>query len=352
MRSAATLALLAALGACHEPSPEKQAPRAAAGSADAIPESPAFGQLLGNDFTVQSAAYYVDRRPGSEHTDILLFADGSGPRCARDAGATGPNVWLRHRAPGGLTAGEFRLSRASAGAWEAHYEAKERRTWYGGGDAEGLIVIRKIGPDRRIHGEMSLCFADPSASCVAGTFVATYCAIRIDEPVRGTVAMERPPSRPASSGAEGPAAMSEAAGTEGPLSVEPRSQLIPTFPCSGCHRDRAPNPERRRLEAFHVLRNAELDHGDRSLWCYQCHSIKDIDKLVTANGSLVTIDEADKLCGSCHGDKGRDWRNGIHGMTLGGWAGQKRRKLCTNCHDPHNPWFPTIAPEPPPAPPS
>jgi hypothetical protein len=135
------------------------------------------------------------------------------------------------------------------------------------------------------------------------------------------------------------------------LTVEPRSQLIPTYPCSQCHSKLTPNPTRRQLATFHVIRNAELDHGDRSLWCYQCHSVKNIDKLVTANGSLISFDEANQLCGSCHGDKGRDWRDGIHGMTQGYWRGPKRRKLCTHCHNPHNPWFPTIVPEPPPAPP-
>jgi hypothetical protein len=138
--------------------------------------------------------------------------------------------------------------------------------------------------------------------------------------------------------------------TSSTLTIEPRSQLIPTFPCSQCHSKLTPNPTRRQLTAFHRMRNAELDHGDQSLWCYQCHSVKNIDKLVIANGSLVSFDEAHLLCSSCHGDKGRDWRAGIHGMTIGYWRGPKRRKLCTHCHNPHNPWFPTLAPEPPPAP--
>jgi hypothetical protein len=340
------------VGGCREPEAvEQAAPRAVAASSEAIPDSPAFGRLLGKDFTVRSARYSVDRRLGSEHADILLVADATEPGCGRDVGAAGPNVWLRHRGKGELTTGEFRIGPGDATSWEIHYEAKEGRTWHGAGDAEGLIVIRKVGPDRRIHAELSACFADRTASCLSGTFIATYCAIPIDEPVRGTLAMERPPGRPAAAVPSGVPSSEPSASPSG-VSVEPRSQLIPTFPCSGCHRDRLANPQRRRLEAFHVLRNAELDHGDPSLWCYQCHSVKDIDKLVTANGSLVTIDEADRLCGSCHGDKGRDWRNGIHGLTLGGWAGPQKRKLCTNCHDPHNPWFPTIPPEPPPAPPS
>jgi hypothetical protein len=131
--------------------------------------------------------------------------------------------------------------------------------------------------------------------------------------------------------------------------VEPRSQLLPTYPCSQCHADREPNPERRKLVEFHAIRNDELDHGDRSLWCYQCHSQANIDRLVLVSGQLVTFDEAHRLCGGCHGDKGRDWRAGIHGVTLGHWRGAKRRRLCTHCHDPHNPWFSKMTPEPPPA---
>jgi hypothetical protein len=135
------------------------------------------------------------------------------------------------------------------------------------------------------------------------------------------------------------------------VSIAPRSQLIPSYPCSQCHRGREPNPQRRQLRDFHVVRNAELDHGDPSLWCYQCHSIENIDYLVVPSGANVSFDEAYKLCGGCHGDKGRDWRAGIHGQTVGYWRGPKVRMSCTNCHDPHNPWFAAIVPERPPAPP-
>ncbi len=146
-----------------------------------------------------------------------------------------------------------------------------------------------------------------------------------------------------------PPSPSAAASVQQEIEVEPRSQLLPTYPCSQCHEDREPNPQRRKLTEFHAVRNDELDHGDRSLWCYQCHSQKNSDRLVLVNGDLVTFDEAHRLCGGCHGDKGRDWRAGIHGITLGNWRGPQRRRLCTHCHDPHNPWFSAMTPEPPPA---
>jgi hypothetical protein len=69
-----------------------------------------------------------------------------------------------------------------------------------------------------------------------------------------------------------------------------------------------------------------------------------------ATGQLVGFDEAYLLCMSCHGDKTSDWRNGIHGLAKGYWNGSKRRLSCPACHDPHNPLFPTIEPEKPPAP--
>ena len=44
------------------------------------------------------------------------------------------------------------------------------------------------------------------------------------------------------------------------------------------------------------------------------------------------------LCGKCHGDKLRDWRDGIHGKRIGSFTstGKKRWFTCTECHNPHN----------------
>jgi hypothetical protein len=136
----------------------------------------------------------------------------------------------------------------------------------------------------------------------------------------------------------------------GSVSIAPRQPLIPTYPCSRCHDRRTPNPQRRAFTAFHTTRNA-FKHGDSERWCYQCHSLVNIDRLVIANGSLVTFDQGYLVCGSCHGDKLRDWRLQVHGATQGYWNGPKTRQSCPACHNPHGPRFPPIQPEAPPTPP-
>jgi hypothetical protein len=132
----------------------------------------------------------------------------------------------------------------------------------------------------------------------------------------------------------------------GGITVEPRQPLLPTYPCSRCHADRTPDPRPRELTAFHTQK--VLDHGAQTAWCYGCHSKNAIDRLHLADGTLVSFDVAYELCGSCHGDKLRDWKAGIHGLTTGYWLGERSRRSCPACHDPHRPRFPQMAPERPP----
>lgn len=135
------------------------------------------------------------------------------------------------------------------------------------------------------------------------------------------------------------------AAAQQPVEVEKRAHLLPTYPCSSCHQGRKPDPNRRKLEEFHTIRNKELKHGNSERWCYQCHSIENIDKLVISSGKLVSFDEAYLVCGSCHGDKLRDWRVAVHGKTMGGWKKDKIRRSCTGCHNPHAPKFGKLEPE-------
>lgn len=136
-----------------------------------------------------------------------------------------------------------------------------------------------------------------------------------------------------------------------PVRVEPRAQLLATYPCTQCHEGRTPRPARYTLTEFHRIRNEDLAHGDSKAWCYQCHAMEDINRLKLANGSLVTFDEAYALCISCHGDKRKDFESGVHGQTTGYWNATKYRRSCPACHDPHKPAFPAMEPEKPPAPP-
>jgi hypothetical protein len=133
----------------------------------------------------------------------------------------------------------------------------------------------------------------------------------------------------------------------GSIAIDPRKPLLPTYPCSRCHADRAPDTAERRLTEFHTQK--VLKHGTQKGWCYRCHTKENIDQLHLPDGTLVDFDEAYELCGSCHGDKLRDWKAGLHGLTTGDWNGPRLRRSCTACHDPHVPLFPLMTPEHPPA---
>lgn len=133
----------------------------------------------------------------------------------------------------------------------------------------------------------------------------------------------------------------------GSVTIDARQPLLPTFPCSRCHAPGRANVEERKLTEFHTKK--VLSHGTQSGWCYRCHSKDAVDTLHLQDGTLVGFDEAYELCGSCHGDKLRDWRAGLHGLTTGFWLGSRQRRSCPACHDPHQPRFPLMTAEHPPA---
>ncbi len=97
-----------------------------------------------------------------------------------------------------------------------------------------------------------------------------------------------------------------------------------------------------------------LVHGGGNLWCLDCHDTADRDKLVMQSGELLTFNESQFLCGSCHGPILRDWTSGIHGKTTGYWdpalgeEDQTVRMLCVECHDSHRPAFRSEIPQPAP----
>ncbi len=101
----------------------------------------------------------------------------------------------------------------------------------------------------------------------------------------------------------------------------------------------------------------DLQHGRGRIWCLDCHHPTRRDKLVDNFGDPVSLDQPQLLCGKCHGDKLRDWRDGIHGKRIGEFAstGKKRWFVCTECHNPHDVQngahqrgFTQLKPEPPP----
>ncbi len=97
-----------------------------------------------------------------------------------------------------------------------------------------------------------------------------------------------------------------------------------------------------------------LVHGGGNLWCLDCHNADDRDKLVMQNGDLLTFNQSQFLCGSCHGPVLEDWTVGIHGKTVGFWdpaVGDEEetvRMMCVECHDSHRPAFRSMMPMPAP----
>ena len=208
-----------ALGACQAQRPAQQLHAdPVAASADAIPVAPLSGTINAKPFALQSARYFIDRRLGFEHIDVKLSAGKSVRPCSSPVPDNAPSVWLRRTGSERLDADTVRVESAKPGAWEVHYQFQQDEEWLGNGDAEALLVLHPLTADKRLHGELSACFADVSKSCVVGAFTADYCPISIDAPIRGMDLMEPP----AAHGTEAPPA---AHGTAVPPAVEPQPLL-------------------------------------------------------------------------------------------------------------------------------
>ena len=157
---------------------------------------------------------------------------------------------------------------------------------------------------------------------------------------------------------------------EGHAVIRPRSEKLALMPMCGvsCHNGVGPQfspptlPKGRKpvplptMEAM-VPDLKDLQHGRGRIWCLDCHHTTQRNKLVDHFGDPISFDQPQVLCGKCHGDKLRDWRDGIHGKRIGEFAstGKKRWFTCTECHNPHNvqdgarnKGFVQIAPESPP----
>jgi hypothetical protein len=129
--------------------------------------------------------------------------------------------------------------------------------------------------------------------------------------------------------------------------------------CATCHNGEMvpfPKDKKPRLITMHqdiVENSLELKHGRGAIWCLDCHSAKNRNKLVDRQGNELSFNQPQRLCGSCHGEVYIDWREGIHGKRIGAWAtgGKKRWWVCTECHNPHTVQtnrFNPINPESPP----
>ena len=121
--------------------------------------------------------------------------------------------------------------------------------------------------------------------------------------------------------------------------------------CVACHTERKVASE---CATYHTdtkgpAHDIELDHAEEQRGCLDCHNPDDRDTVRLADGTALPFEQSYLLCGQCHGTKLRDWRRGLHGKRMGLWDGQKRYLICAECHWPHKPRYPVMAPEPRPA---
>jgi len=137
-----------------------------------------------------------------------------------------------------------------------------------------------------------------------------------------------------------------AADQDFPVSPPPLTEGI--YPCSNCHASMEVNQKKRQLKDEHST--IKLHHAETMRWCLDCHDAKNRDKLRLYNGELINFTESYRLCGECHGNVFKDWKAGIHGKRIGYFSGSGKRTyfLCAHCHDPHEPKFKPLKPEPPP----
>jgi len=158
----------------------------------------------------------------------------------------------------------------------------------------------------------------------------------------------------------------EANYSHGEAVVKPRTEQLNLYPICGvaCHNGTFPPPVEadtppRKLTMHRdiVPDSLNLQHGRGAIWCLDCHDAKTRNKFVDNEGHLIDFNQPQKLCGKCHGQVYRRWRDGIHGKRIGEWAttGKKRWFVCTECHNPHdvqhgerNSGFARLEPEAPP----
>ncbi len=121
------------------------------------------------------------------------------------------------------------------------------------------------------------------------------------------------------------------------------------FPCSSCHESIEVNTERYPLEDMHEDISELFDSGkSKHPWCLSCHDAVNRDMLKLSDGKLISFEDSFLLCGQCHGEQFRKWKQGLHGKRTGHWNGQKSVLLCAHCHSAHLPKFKSLKPLPPP----
>ncbi|MBT4521619.1 MAG: hypothetical protein HOC23_16590 [Halieaceae bacterium] len=138
----------------------------------------------------------------------------------------------------------------------------------------------------------------------------------------------------------------EADYSHGEAVVKPRESKLKLMALCGvaCHNGVFPpvpkdkNPRALNMHKDVVPDSLNLQHGRGGIWCLDCHHTTTRNKLVDNFGNEISFNQPQKLCGKCHGQIYRGWREGMHGKRIGEWAsdGKKRWFVCTECHNPHD----------------
>jgi len=122
-----------------------------------------------------------------------------------------------------------------------------------------------------------------------------------------------------------------------------RNKLL-TICTTACHNGRyVPYPKNKfprplKMHKDIVPDSMHLKHGKGAIWCLDCHDPMNRTKLMDHFGNEVSFNQPQRVCGKCHGQVYRRWREGIHGKRIGMWqkGGKKRWWVCTECHNPHD----------------
>ncbi|MCP5002837.1 MAG: hypothetical protein GY941_02655 [Planctomycetes bacterium] len=121
------------------------------------------------------------------------------------------------------------------------------------------------------------------------------------------------------------------------------------YACNECHRIFGTVEGRKGRIAEHV--DLKLNHGSNDN-CMNCHHKTNRNAYVASDGKEIPSNRPEILCSKCHGIVYRGWKIGAHGRVSGSWnfdSGGIHILVCTECHNPHDPGFPRLAPMPGPA---
>lgn len=120
------------------------------------------------------------------------------------------------------------------------------------------------------------------------------------------------------------------------------------YECSMCHEGYDKQSESDPLKGEHA--NIKMNHG-LDQHCLHCHNPSNEGVYLDHDGSEIPDDQTTRLCGKCHGIVYKDWQIGVHGRRGGFWDSRFGERVvldCIQCHDPHDPQFPALAPDSPP----